>query len=78
MMISNFDVMRVAFTPAKAYAPLIVDPNAVLSHSIPRQLLQSVAGWATEIVEGFGGIQDQELPQRSSLQLTGPPPHELP
>lgn len=36
------NLVGVSFAPSKAYPPLIVDPNAVLAYSIPRQLLKPV------------------------------------
>jgi hypothetical protein len=44
MIIHNLYVMRVAFSPSKANAPLVIDPNAVLSRSVAGQSFQPVPG----------------------------------
>jgi hypothetical protein len=43
MIIDDLDVCRLAVPPAKAHAPLIVDPDRVLSGAISLQRLESKA-----------------------------------
>jgi len=42
VVIDNFDFVGIGSRPAKANAPLVVDPNAVLTGSVTRKLLQMV------------------------------------
>jgi hypothetical protein len=42
MVVRDLDVMGIAAFPAKADAPLIVHPNAVLAGTISRQAFQAV------------------------------------
>jgi hypothetical protein len=43
VVVDYLDVQRIAIFPAKADAPLIVDPDAVLSFSAASQGFQSIA-----------------------------------
>jgi len=43
VIVDDLDVGRVAVLPAKAHAPLIVDPDRVLSGAISLQRLESKA-----------------------------------
>ena len=67
MIVGYLDIMRIALTPAKTDAPLILDANAVLARSIPRQLLQSIAGWGPEIVEGVINVKRYHLAGDSAV-----------
>jgi len=42
VIVHDLDIERIAMVPAKADAPLIVDPNAVLTGAIPDEFLQAV------------------------------------
>ena len=44
MIIDNLHIVRAIRLPAKAYPPLIVDPNAVLPFSSILQGLETIAG----------------------------------
>jgi len=39
MVIDNFNLVSVAIAPNEAQTPLAIDPNAVLSFSVPVQCL---------------------------------------
>jgi hypothetical protein len=56
--------------PLKTDPPLVVDPNAVLAHSLPRELLEPIPGWYSKILEGLSGIEHYKLPQGDSLQAS--------
>jgi len=43
MVIYNLNVVGISITPHKAYAPLIVDANAVMSFSVTFERFQSIA-----------------------------------
>lgn len=64
--------------PLEADPPLIIDPDAVLSSPVARQLLEPIARRDAEVPQIFGGIENQELAKGSALELQGPPPHPLP
>jgi len=57
MIVSDLDVVSVAFSPPKAHPPLIVDPDAVLSLAILRELLEPVAWRNPQILERLRGIE---------------------
>src|SRR5712692_5492171 len=44
VVVSNFHVLGPGIGPPEADPPLLVDPDAVLTRAIPRQLLQPAAG----------------------------------
>jgi hypothetical protein len=69
VIIDHLYVVSIAGTPSKAYAPLIVDPDAVLAGSVALQCLQPVAGRYTQEVERCCGIDLQQLPMRQSLDV---------
>lgn len=62
MVINNLDLVSVAGLPAKTHTRLIVDPNTVLAFSISAESLKSIAGWNTQVIERFRGIEKQEFP----------------
>jgi hypothetical protein len=49
MVIDDLDHLSATVPPDKADAPLIVDPDAVLSSAIASQDFEPVAGWGAEI-----------------------------
>jgi hypothetical protein len=42
MVVDNLDVIGVTIAPRKADAQAVIDPNAILSRSIPCQLFQAI------------------------------------
>ncbi len=69
MIVDDFDVVRIAISPPKANSPLVVDPDAVLALSVAAEFLQSIARRNSQITKRSGRLEDEELPQRGSLQL---------
>ena len=61
MVVDDFDVVRIPRSPTEADTPLLVDPNAVLTSPATAEPLEPVAGWTSEIIEGFGRIKDEQL-----------------
>jgi predicted nucleic acid-binding protein len=82
VVVDDLNVVRVAVDPGEADTPLIVDADTVLSFAIPRELLQTVRGWAPEVVDRLGVVEHSQLAQRYPLdvfgQLPGEPPAEDP
>jgi hypothetical protein len=51
MVIRYLDLIGIAAAPHEAHTELIVDPNAMLPHSVSAQLLQPVPGRNTQILQ---------------------------
>jgi hypothetical protein len=45
MIIDDFNVVCISFSPNKTESPLLVDPDTMLSFAITVQYFQTVAGW---------------------------------
>ncbi len=50
VVVGNFDVVRAPVGPDEADSVLDVDPDRVLTHSIPGQLLEMVPRWDPQAV----------------------------
>ena len=74
MVIRDLDVVSIACFPAKADAPLIVDPDAPLALAITAEFLESIPRRDAEIFERDGGIELPQLAQRNALQVSTEPP----
>jgi hypothetical protein len=61
MIIRYLDIVCVAIAPPEAYAELIVDADAMLASTIPRQRLQPVTRRRRQILQPDRGIQKNEL-----------------
>ena len=77
VIIHNLDVVCSVGLPDKANAPLVVDPNAVLSFAIALQRLQSVAWRYAQRIDPRRGVELRELAPRHDVQALRQPPHEL-
>jgi hypothetical protein len=73
VVVDDLDLMRVAVPPLETDPPLVVDPNAVLPHPLPRELLEPIPGRYSKIVEGLSGIGHYEFSQSHSLQTSRKP-----
>jgi len=49
MIVNNFNLVRIAFLPAEADAPLVVDPNAPLAAMADFERFQSGAGKSRQV-----------------------------
>jgi hypothetical protein len=49
VIIDDLDVERVSCVPDEADAPLVIDPDAVLSATVPLEDLEPVPGWAPQV-----------------------------
>lgn len=77
MIIYDFDIVRIAITPYKADAPLVVDANAVLPCPITPKRLKTVARRRCQITEFSRDIQLAQLSLCHSLKPSKPC-HPLP
>ncbi len=69
MIIDDFNIVRIAFTPYKANPPALVDSDAMLSFPITDEFLKMVSGWNTQIIQRSGNIEDLQLAACVSLDL---------
>ena len=69
MVIHDLDIVRIAVRPTKADAPLIVDPDAVLSRPIALEPLEPIPGWHPKVIERFSGIDNHQLAQHRAQEL---------
>ena len=75
MIVNEFDFVGVVTDPSKADSPLIVDANAVLPTTISSELLEAICRGDEQILEGLGGIQQEQLSQRNPLKVLREPPY---
>jgi hypothetical protein len=78
VVFDDLDVICVPILPAKADAPLIVDANAVLARAVTFELLESVTGWDTQVLELLGGINEANLPKHEPEEVGRELPDALP
>jgi len=69
MIVDDLNVIRVAVLPAEADTPLVIDADAMLSDSVTPKLLETVTRGNTKILEGFGSVDGDELPQHRPLEV---------
>lgn len=69
MIIHDFGAPCFAFVPDKAYPPLPIDADGVLSLSLALQRLKTIAGRRTQIVQFFRRVDHQELSASAPLNL---------
>src|SRR5699024_12523987 len=69
VVVSDLHLLRSGVGPHEADAPLVVDPDAVLSGPITLERLETVAGRDSEVFERLCG---PHLTQRAQRDPTGP------
>ena len=69
MVIDDFDVGTVAVFPAKADAPLVVDPDAPLAGPITGERFKPVAGRDAKEIKGGGSMQLLQLALGDPLHI---------
>lgn len=77
MVIDDLDIFGIACRPSETNPPLIIDPNAHLSLAFAPQEFEPVAGWVTQIIDRYGGIQLAQLAQRPVLDFSWKLPARL-
>jgi hypothetical protein len=73
VIVHDLDILWPAIGPNEADAPLVVDANAVLSRTIPFQLLQPIARGRRQVTQSFGIVQLPQLALRNPLQVRPDP-----
>lgn len=71
MIIHDFYFFRIGSNPDKADTPLVVDANAALACAAAFQCFQSIARRHAQTVETNGGMELEQLSQRSRLDVRG-------
>lgn len=69
MIIHDFNVVRVPILPPKTEAPLLIDPDAVLSMAVAPQSIEPVAGWHTQVIQVHDGIQHPQFTHGGPLDV---------
>jgi hypothetical protein len=67
VVIDDLYITSIAGAPSEANAPLIVDPDAVLTSPVAFQRFQSIPRWNAEKVESRRRIDLQQLSMCNSL-----------
>jgi hypothetical protein len=63
VIVGNFHVIAVAIAPEKADAPLGIDPNGVLSLTVPSQRLQLISRRRGQDAQFRRGVELEEFPE---------------
>lgn len=71
VVVRDLDVVRIAVPPPEADAPLMVDPDTVLTFPVSPELLQAVARGHPEILKGLCGVEKGQLSLRDALEIRG-------
>jgi len=77
MIIHDFDLFRMTLPPYKADSPLVIDPQAMLSLTLPFQGFQSIRRRKTQIFQADSGVKGIQFHERSLLNVVRELPHEL-
>jgi hypothetical protein len=69
VIIYDLDIVSVALLPFKTDAPLVVDANAPLTRSLPKELFQMIGGRDSQIIYGEGIVNHSQFPQCDLLNI---------
>jgi hypothetical protein len=64
VIIDNRHLIGVAFSPPKAYTPLLVNPDAVLPRTVTMEGFQSIAWWRGQVAQLCRRVKLRQLPLR--------------
>jgi len=78
MVVAKLNIVRVSFLPAKAYAPLVVHADTMLTFPIASQCFQAIARRDTQEVEARGAVDQIQLTLRSYRHVARHSLDELP
>lgn len=70
MVVYDFDVVGIAGLPFEANPPLIVDADTVLAFANTPELFQSIPRRHPQVRDLVGGVEHQELTERTPLHGT--------
>jgi hypothetical protein len=74
MVVNDLDVMRVTISPMETHPPLVIDANAVLPFTVPRQFLQPVPWRDSKVVKRVCGVKHDQFSLGRPLNV----PRQLP
>jgi hypothetical protein len=69
MVVRDLHIVGIRTLPAKADAPLVVDPNAVLPLPATDELLQMISRRDAQVFQQVRGVKNQEFPKGCPLDL---------
>jgi hypothetical protein len=69
VVVDDLDCECIAGFEPETDAPLIVDPNAVLTGSVTSQEFQPIVGWDPQVVDVGRPIQHSQLAHRDCLDI---------
>ena len=69
MIINDLDSFRTKIGPAKAYAPLVVDPDRMLALAVPLQCFQAIRGRHSQGVERTRRVEHAKLAARDRKDI---------
>lgn len=67
MIIDDFNVVSIAIPPRETDAPLVVDPNAMLTDSIAGEKFQAISWGYAQIGKLIGGIEQGKFALGNTL-----------
>jgi hypothetical protein len=76
VVIDDFDLLGASIPPYEAEAPLVIDPDAVLTRTVSAQRLQPISGWSSQIAQFLRIMNLPQFSLRRSLDLVRQPPSE--
>jgi hypothetical protein len=77
MIVYYFNSVCVSLVPIKADTPLVIDPNAVLSHIVSSQLLKETYWRDKKIIQLLRRIQQEQFPLSGAPHIRREFPHRL-
>jgi hypothetical protein len=69
MVVDDFDMRRSSLIPYKADAPLIIDPDRILSLAIRSKRFEAIAGRDAKVTQGARLIQKTQFSERNVLDV---------
>jgi hypothetical protein len=73
MIVDDFHIVTMAFTPDKTDSPLIIDPDRVLSFPIASQRFQLISRGRSQNAQLRRSVKLEQFPQGDPLDRTEPP-----
>jgi hypothetical protein len=73
VVLDDLDVVGVTIVPYKADAPAVIDPDAILSRSIPCELFEAIGRGDLQIRESMGIVEHAQFPQGHLLDVRRQP-----
>jgi hypothetical protein len=77
VIIHDFHVEGIALFPVEADSPLIIDPYAVLSGTVPAKHFETISWRHTEVIKGSGIVDHTKLSPGYLLDILRQSPRAL-